>query len=194
MKKVVVTILSSVLIVCSVASCTGINLQNNCSRNVKQIVTVLPFLNDEYDCYKNVEKILQEMCYQTIDGRVLLNEYSTLTSKKFEEILFEEFCEFADSRGVSLIIYGEAKIVWIEPANIYTPTNYSRSSGGGSVVYARTQYDDLEMKQIVRGNYASINCFGYNTKTKETTKIFENYKVKKISLGQPDFIGNSASN
>jgi hypothetical protein len=165
-------------------SCTGIKLENNCGKDVKQTVTVLPFLNDDYNCHKNIEKILEGMCYQVVDGRILLNEYSISTNKNFEEISLEEFCEFVKSRGVDLVVLGDAKVVWHDPPNVYV-ADFNNNDNA----HSKSMYDDWAMKQMIKGNYAAVNCSGYYTQTKEKITIFQNYKVKKISLGEPDIIG-----
>jgi len=165
-------------------NCTGIKLENNCMKNVKRTVTVLPFLDDDYDCNRNIEKILAGMCYEIIDGRTLLNEYSIATRKNFDDISFDEFSDFAKSRGVDLVVYGSAKIVWHDPSNIYA----SDQNSGVDGYYGRSKYDAIAMKQFLKGNYATVDCFAFDTQTKEKIAIFKNYKVKKINLGQPEFV------
>jgi len=157
---------------CFATSCTGIKLENNCKSDINRTVSVLPFLNDEFDCHRNVEKILRKMCYQIVDGRILLSEYSVATNKKFDEFSLEEFSDFARNRGVGLLVYGTAKITWFEPANIYA---------------APLETNIMELNQSLRGNYATVDCFAFDTKTKEKKEILKNYKVKKTNLGQPYF-------
>jgi len=195
MKTFTNTAILCLFALCFATSCTGIKLENHCKSDVKQTVSVLPFLNDEYDCHRNIEKILERMCYQIVDGRILLNEYSVATSKKFEEISLEEFSDFARSRGVDLLVYGTAKITWLDPSNINARDKYGEEDLFPPderhfmmhLVRNGKSTDILAMKQLLKGNYATVDCFAFDTKTKGKNAIFKNYKVKKVNLGQPSF-------
>ena len=174
-------------------SCSGIKIKNNCKSGIKQTVAVLPFLNDEFDCNKNIEKFLENRCYQIVDGRMLLNEYSIATNKKFDDITLEEFTVFAKNRGVDLIVFGSVHIEWHTPSVVLTGGRYGEEdilarhlrTGRGE---GRAMSDGLVMQQLLKGNYVVIDAFAIDTKTKEKITVYSNHKLKKVNTGQPSFV------
>jgi len=104
----------SFLIICSVllfSNCSGINLTSNCGKNHNITFAVLPFLNDDYRCHINIESKLENMCYNIINGELLINDYSNSHNKKLEDISITEFTQFAKTRGVTKLIFGNVTVV-----------------------------------------------------------------------------------
>jgi len=158
-------------------SCSSIQLDDNCGKPEKIKISVLPFVNDEFNCHKNIEKKIRNLCYDIIDGEQLLNEYLISTSKQINNISIVEFCEFALSRGVDKIILGDVSIEWIEGPR---PKEKILSSSNSQLGERSLEE---QMYYITTGNYAKVTCYSIDTRSKEKQIIFKNYQVKKVSIG-----------
>jgi hypothetical protein len=157
-------------------ACTfGVDIADNCEKNQRKVVAVLPFVDDDYNCSNNVENALLGKCYNIYDGKTLANECSFALNKGFEDISMEELTAFAAKNGIDMLVYGNVSIEWAEgPRSIIRPTGNQSSSS--------------EVNKVIEGNYAVINCFLLNTSTKEETKMYDNFRLKRVQLGSPDVI------
>ena len=169
------------------ASCSGIKLPDNCGKNNKKTFIVLPFVDDEYACYLNVEDKIRNLCYDVESGVSLMNEYSVLVSKSFDNIDITEFCDYAKSKGIDYVVVGTAKVEWHEGRKstgsiIEADGNY-RIDQEGTYKSSQPKSSDAQMYNIITGNYAVVNCRYINTETKDIKELFHNYKVKKVQLG-----------
>jgi hypothetical protein len=167
------------------AGCSGMKLESVCGTNEKIKVTVLPFVNDNHFCNKNIEQKLTRMCYDVIDGIQLLNEFSQITNKSVNEISIVEFCDFVNLKGIDKIIIGDASLTWQEGSRRLEGVVQSKN-----VMNEQPQSRSLdeEMYRLVTGNYVQVNCYIIDTQSKERYQIFKNYKIKKIFDGTPSMI------
>jgi hypothetical protein len=108
-----ILIVLNLIVLAMLTSCSGLKykLPDNCGKNEKITIAVLPFYNDEYHCHKNIETKIVDICYPIVDGALLVNEYCMSTNKKLEDISVDEFCEYAKTRGVDKIILGDVEVV-----------------------------------------------------------------------------------
>ncbi len=164
--KVKILILLNLLLLGSACS-TGIKLADS-SENYAEKVVVLPLKNDDYNCTNSVENILRNKGYDVYSGKLLVDECVLALQKKVDDISIDEFIKFAKQRAIDKIIYGQLKYNWQE-------ASYS-------------QVGIMERDKIIEGNYAILNGYCINVKSKENKHIFVNYRLKKVSLGMPEFI------
>jgi len=185
MKKVTMIILSCILIFFT--SCSlGIKLSNNCGKNSQETFIVLPLVNDDFACNFDVENKIKNLCYNVLDGSSVLNDYVRLTNKSIDEIEISEFCDYANNRGINYIVFGTCHIEWFEghKASTIIREDYSPFRQNSST---NINSESLENKMylLVTGNYAIIDSYYINTKTKSKHELFRNYKVKKVHIGMP---------
>lgn len=191
MKKLLLISLLTIVVLFYLTGCSGIQLVNNCKKNVSETITVLPFVGDEYSCNENIEQLLSSMCYNVVDGRTLVNEICLATGKTLADISLDEFSKFASNKGVHKIVYGTINIVWIEAPGIFKEANEGRLKKDNN---ENSNDAIIGLDKIIEGNYASLDCFCLDVRTGKTDKILGNYKVKKISLGAPNVLEKELAN
>lgn len=186
------------VVAAGLTSCSGIGLPIICDKE-QQTAVVLPFQNDLYNSHVTIENLLIGRCYNVVNGQTLLNDCSMALHKNFDSISLEEFSDFARSRGVDIIVYGNTNVVWLQgtmpgdnplrgttftskndPFNKVSDTNNIRRYGSSS-------YD---VNAMITGNYVEADCYCIFTNTGETKQILRNYKVKKLGLGTASTITN----
>ncbi|MGI6370728.1 MAG: hypothetical protein GX372_01680 [Ignavibacteria bacterium] len=160
-------ILISVLVLCLSACSAGINL-TDASKDHPQRVVVLPLKEDNYNCINQLEDIMRNKGYDVYSGELLIGECTVALSKSEEDISLLEFVEYAKKRDISKIIYGEVEYKWQE-------SSYS-------------QVGIMERDKIIEGNYALIDAYCIDVLTGKNEQILKNYRLKKVSLGMPNFI------
>jgi hypothetical protein len=187
MKNTICFFLTCVLI--SVTGCSlGVNLPNNCGKEEKATFVVMPFIDDNFGCNIDVENKIRNLCYNVMDGRSVLNDFSSSNRVSVNEIA--EFCDFADSKGIDYIVFGTCRVEWFEgdPPSMSTFSH----TGRGSDTSRSNVALEYNMYLLVTGNYAVIDSYYVNTKTKKQHKLFQNYKVKKVPIGMPTLPVTSA--
>jgi len=166
-------------------SCSGIKLSDNCNKkgNEKSYETfiVLPFVNDNYNCYIDVETKLRNLCYNIYEsesGISLVSRYARSVNKSIDDIDIIEFCDYAKSRGINYVVLGDCRVEWFEGRKSVAPMYYENSK--------ETKSLEDDMYHIVTGNYAIINCYYINTENRTQKELLRNYKVKKVYTGIPN--------
>jgi len=187
MNKVIIFFLICILV--SIVSCSVIELPNNCGKTSKETFAVLPFVSDEYCCNLDVENKIRNLCYNIENGITLLNEYSRLVNKSLSEIEIDEFCDYAKSKGVDYIVIGTTRIEWIEGRKPNGPILQINNSTNSSEQERKSL--EMDVYNLITGNYATIDCYTINTTTKNKKELFRNYKVKKVSVGMPNSISSN---
>lgn len=160
-------ILISVLALCLSACSASINLMD-ASKDYPQKVVVLPLKEDNYNCINSLEDILRNKGYDVYSGELLIGECTVALSKSAEEISLLEFVEFAKKRDITKIIYGEVDYKWQE-------ASYSKVG-------------IMERDKIIEGNYALVDAYCIDVLTGKNEQILKRYRLKKVSLGMPDYI------
>ena len=172
--KKIIFMLSLIFLQFIISGCSVGVLLKEAIPGGENLVVVMPFKDDDYDCNINVEALLIDKGYNIYSGKLLLEECLLSMNKKLEEISIDEFINFAATRNINKVIFGTVKYEWQEGS-------YSKPGL------------EFERDKLIEGNYAIIDCQWIDVKTKKYEKIISNHRLKKIPLGMPENIFSAPS-